>query len=227
MVWAIREFRIYLYGKKFTVVTDHAPLQWLRSFSDPDKKRLLRWRLFLEEYEFDVRHKPERLHKITDCLSRFNAKKEFDPESQERVDVVEIPDFVGCVAKADITADQELIPLLLEEEIKEYQTTDAFCQEIRKRLAEDEFHKDQYKEQDGILYYLQPNVENPLRVVIPKKLVPRVLHLFHDTPFMAHLGINKTVGRIAARCFWPGRTKDIQDYVKSCPVCQEDKPGAP
>ena len=29
VVWAVTHFRHYLYGKAFTLVTDHQPLEWL------------------------------------------------------------------------------------------------------------------------------------------------------------------------------------------------------
>ena len=36
LIWAIRQFRPYLYGKKFTVRTDHNALKWLCSFHEPE-----------------------------------------------------------------------------------------------------------------------------------------------------------------------------------------------
>ena len=53
IVWACKQYRPYLYGKKFTIVTDHKPLTWVFNVKDPSS-RLLRWRLKLEEFHHQV-----------------------------------------------------------------------------------------------------------------------------------------------------------------------------
>jgi hypothetical protein len=35
IVWGMRYFRPYLYGRKFTVVTEHKPLTWIMNVKDP------------------------------------------------------------------------------------------------------------------------------------------------------------------------------------------------
>jgi transposase InsO family protein len=69
IVWAIKKLRIYLYGTKFTVVTDHHPLCWLNKHKS-ENERLYRWSLALQEYEFDIVHKSGSCHRDADCLSR-------------------------------------------------------------------------------------------------------------------------------------------------------------
>ena len=56
MVESIREFRPYIAGTKFKLVTDHWALKWLRTLKDPDG-RLGRWALKLQGYDFDVEYR--------------------------------------------------------------------------------------------------------------------------------------------------------------------------
>jgi hypothetical protein len=48
IVWGIKHFRPYLYGRRFKIVSDHIPLLWIINVKDPGS-RLLRWRIKLEE----------------------------------------------------------------------------------------------------------------------------------------------------------------------------------
>ncbi|GJP45106.1 hypothetical protein CLOM_g4497 [Closterium sp. NIES-68] len=56
-VWAVELFRPYLQGRKFTLVTDHQPLLWLMT-NQTLKDRNARWAMRLQEFEFDVKHRP-------------------------------------------------------------------------------------------------------------------------------------------------------------------------
>lgn len=56
IVWSCKHFRPYLYGRKFIILTDHRPLQWLFSVKDPGS-RLVRWRLKLEEFNYEIKYK--------------------------------------------------------------------------------------------------------------------------------------------------------------------------
>ena len=53
VVWAIRHYRVYLYGMPFKVVTDHMALKWLMNMTDPTG-RLARWAVYLQAFEFEI-----------------------------------------------------------------------------------------------------------------------------------------------------------------------------
>jgi len=69
VIFATKQFRCYLLGKKFQLITDHAALKWMLSLRDPSS-RLTRWALRLSEFDYEVVHKPGRKHTNADALSR-------------------------------------------------------------------------------------------------------------------------------------------------------------
>ena len=75
VVEAIRQFRPYLWGRRFRVVTDHAALKWLHTMNGTQEggpqSRLTRWVIKLQEYNFYVEHKPGKTHVDCDAISRL------------------------------------------------------------------------------------------------------------------------------------------------------------
>ena len=70
IVWAIEHWHIYLFGHKFTVVTDAKALENI--YKNPKSKppaRLERWRMRLQAYDFDVIYRPGESN-MSDYLSR-------------------------------------------------------------------------------------------------------------------------------------------------------------
>lgn len=53
MIFGIKEFKRYLYGRMFTLLTSHRPVVWLQNLRNPHS-RLARWRVQLQEYTFRV-----------------------------------------------------------------------------------------------------------------------------------------------------------------------------
>lgn len=70
IVWATRYFRPYLFGHKFKIITDHKPLTWIMSLKEPNSK-LVRWRLKLEEFDYEIIYKKGKLNTNADALSRI------------------------------------------------------------------------------------------------------------------------------------------------------------
>ena len=68
LVWAARHFRPYLYGKKFTLRTDHHSLKWLHNFKEPEGQ-VARWLEVLSEFDYTVVHGAGKQHTNADALS--------------------------------------------------------------------------------------------------------------------------------------------------------------
>lgn len=73
IVYSVTYFRPYLYGNRFKIITDHAPIKYLnykykgKEFS----QRNQRWILKLQEYNFDIEYLQGKENKVADFLSRI------------------------------------------------------------------------------------------------------------------------------------------------------------
>ena len=79
----IKAYKEYL-TKCFTVITDHKALKWLNSVKDTSS-RLGRWVLELQGYDFEIVHKPGKVHMNADALSRrpYNDQEHTGKDSVE------------------------------------------------------------------------------------------------------------------------------------------------
>ena len=69
VVKGIHQFHVYLYEHHFTVCTDHAALRWLLNLRHPEGQ-VARWLQQLQEYDFEIQHRPGKSHSNADTLSR-------------------------------------------------------------------------------------------------------------------------------------------------------------
>lgn len=74
IVWAVKYFRPYVYGQYFKIRTDHRPLVYLFNMKDPST-RLMKFRLALEEYNFDVEYVKGCNNNAADALSRISLNE--------------------------------------------------------------------------------------------------------------------------------------------------------
>ena len=74
VVFFVKHFKHYLYGKRFKLRTDHASLIWLFCFKEPEGQ-IACWLEMLGSYEFDIRHRAGKLHSNADALSRLPCRQ--------------------------------------------------------------------------------------------------------------------------------------------------------
>ncbi len=74
LVFGVKKFHQYLYGRKFTLITDHRPLTAIfGSAYIPTlaAARLQRWALLLSTYDYEIQIKPTESQSNADGLSRL------------------------------------------------------------------------------------------------------------------------------------------------------------
>ena len=72
MVYSVTKYRHYLLGRKFSFHVDHSSLIYLVSKASLTRK-IARWTLLLQEFEFDIYHQPGVQHAVVDYLSQLES----------------------------------------------------------------------------------------------------------------------------------------------------------
>lgn len=228
VVWAIQKFRPYLYGRHFTVITDHHALCWLSSLKNLSG-RLGRWVVRLQEYDFDVVYKSGKKHQDADALSRCPL-----PLLSSNTSLHSAP--LGDETMSPLT----LLPLAVTEtpssnrgtQLASCQRSDPYCSSIIQRLcgntpAPNARLRRQlrlFKLDNDVLHRYIYNTDGHRWVpVLPRSLRTQILEAFHDDPSAGHLGFHKTYHRVRSRFFWPGMSTFVAKYVASCVQCQRRK----
>ena len=68
-MYGLKQYKQYLLGRHFVIRTDHAALSWLRRTAEP-MPRLARWLTFIEQFDYEILHRPGTQHGNADGLSR-------------------------------------------------------------------------------------------------------------------------------------------------------------
>ena len=77
VVWGIKRFHTYLYGRQFTVITDHRPLEMIcRKPVATAPQRLQTMLLSIQGYCYDVKYTPGKQIGLADTLSRLPTSDE-------------------------------------------------------------------------------------------------------------------------------------------------------
>jgi len=108
IVWATKHFRQYLYGRKFKIVTDHKPLIWLMNVKDPNS-RLMRWRLKLEEFDYETVYKSGKTNTNADALSRISINAIDSYLSDEEIQTI-LTDLTKAKFYIKIAFNKDPIP---------------------------------------------------------------------------------------------------------------------
>ncbi|MCP4243484.1 MAG: DDE-type integrase/transposase/recombinase, partial [bacterium] len=214
VVWAVRKFRHYLDGRRFTVVTDHAALKWLWK-GDGASLRIRRWVALLQALDFTIVHRAGKVHYNADALSRMVVSMPANPTSSG--EILAISELHEAVAEAQ----QRHSGI---RRMKAFVTTGrapGLPADLLRRL---EKASTNYVVHNGLLHF-QDGTGKPPRLVVPRELRRRFLELLHDNPMAGHGGLKKTLARVEKRLYWKGWRQDVDDYVAACPTCARHRRG--
>ena len=94
IIFGIKKFHQYLYGRKFLLVTGHKPLTTLlgpkSGIPTLTAARLQRWALLLAAYQYDIEYRSTAKHANADCLSRLPINTDKPDEGVHEVKLINL-----------------------------------------------------------------------------------------------------------------------------------------
>lgn len=226
MVHAIKQWRYYLYGKHFQVITDHHALCWLMKTKD-HTGQLARWSLILQEFQFTIHYSSGKLHDDADCLSRNPLPANETAEEEHEIPTWPVSAIRRHKRVEKLIADHELtVPTY---DVAREQRADVNLKRIIETLdnpdaprKEKRKHK-YYLLKDNQLYRRSKRHKNVYLLVIPESMITYVMEQAHDAPSSGHFGIKRTTETLRSRFYWQTLDRDVKQYVKTCNKCQMKK----
>ncbi|XP_055584942.1 uncharacterized protein K02A2.6-like [Uranotaenia lowii] len=211
IIFGVRKFYQYLYGRRFTLLTDNQPLKQI--FSDAkglpkmSALRMQHYATFLQSFNYEIKFRPTGQHYNADAFSRLPLKEKTPENVIEETDYLEInmietlPLTVEELAKA--TATDQSVKVLLEG-LRNGKTV-----EPRDRFDVDQ---QEFTVQKGC-------VMRRIRVYIPPCLRVKVLAELHST----HFGTNRLKALARGYVWWEKIDQDIEEIVRNCNYCQSTR----
>lgn len=91
-------------------------------------------------------------------------------------------------------------------------------------------HWDQPDVQHGVLFRKWESDDGRnvrYRYVLPKSLIPNVLHDLYSSVIAGHLGMTKTLHKVQERLYLVGMKEDVRSFIRQCPDCARRQKAEP
>ena len=202
MYLAVKKFRHFIEGRQFTLFTDHKPLTFaFSSASDKWSPRQQRHLAFVSEFTTNVRHVPGVDNVVADALSRVSL------EDNEPGVIAAMEGVMTSVINYAAMAVQQGADAGIQRVV-----SDPNCSLplTTKKCALPDTN-------ERLLVDMSTGRPRPL---VPAGLTRTIFDANHK---LSHAGARAMRRLICDRFVWPGMSKDIRQWTRSCLSCQRAK----
>ena len=219
VVYGVNQFRSHLWGNKFKIYTDNSAVSAIARQDKSTSARAVRWYNILHEYDFTIEHRPATTMKHVDTLSRCLPESEmkklvsvhnFEFSSQ-------VPSQMLNYLSPSWQQGESFVPIF---ELERWETA------MQKDKFPPSFSAESKYEliiEDSLAYRQVKGEPENRQLWVPPSLRKHVMQLFHDPPSVGHIGTRKMIATMTPMVWWSGMTSDVQEYCKTCHMCQQYK----
>ena len=211
IIFGVKRFNQYLYGREFILVTDHRPLCKLFGHADGVRPlaaaRMQRWAMILSAYSYKIEYVPGPANQCADCLSRLpvQCSKIHPAEEGNAVHAMHTTTLPVTVMEiASQTAKDKILSRVCT-----YVQHNSWPFSIPEEIAPFHRKKEELTLSDGCLLWGK-------RVIVPSKLQPQLLAELH----FGHIGICRMKSLACSFIWWPGLDNAIEKLTNDCELCK-------
>lgn len=210
--WGIEHFHLYLFGLKFTVVTDHKPLVSIfSSVTAKPSARIERWCLRLQQYTFNVVYRAGA-NNPADYMSRHPLQGISEGECSKVAE-----EYVNYIC------EHSCPKALTLQQVKQATDEDNQLQNVKKCINTGQWHNFRNCEEMMTFQKIANDLcatENGVllrgnRIIIPVSLRRKVVDIAHE----GHQGLVKTKSLLREKVWFPGIDSMVEEVVKNCRAC--------
>ena len=208
VVFGCERFHTFVYSKRFTVESDHKPLEMihLKNLSAAPH-RLQRMLLRIQPYDIGIKYKPGKEVAVADLLSRQPSSNNESIDFDVQISHVQLSTRRLQQLRDETNSDDELTSLKSIITSGWPETRRQLATALRPYWA----FRDELTVDDGIIMKGD-------RIIIPPNVRPDILAKLHE----AHQGVEKTRLRARTCVFWINMNKDIECMIQKCGICQHE-----
>ena len=245
-VWCLKAWRQHLLGRRFVVRTDNSAVSWFRKSRDLIGQPG-RWLEYIEEFDFEIVHRPGSRHGNADALSRRPCEKnscvchQLDTEQvveNRRATLIggsaDSPISTLCWNSEEMTTaqDQDADISWIKTLIAAGMEKPAWEAAIpRSKEAKTLWHQwERLKIFQNVLFRRWETAEGchvRWQVILPAIFRNDFLQLAHTGLTGGHLGRHKTEMQVSQRAYWPTWRSDVNLYILRCHPCAQYMRGGP
>ncbi|KAK3528991.1 hypothetical protein QTP70_014114 [Hemibagrus guttatus] len=209
IVFGVRKFYQYIFGRKFTLLTDHCPLTAIfgphHGIPSLAASRMQRWALLLSAHTYDIKYWKSELHGNADGLSRLPLT-----DRVKEAQVAEIFYF-SQVERAPATAAQ----------VRKGTRNDPVLSKVMDMVMTGKGESDDLELKPYVSRRHELSVQSGCllwgrRVIIPLALRKPVLKQLH----VGHCGMVRMKEIARSYFWWPGVDGQIEEKARTCTSCQ-------